>query len=273
MKFRALGFLGVSAIILPATVAVVLAQTPAGPTFEVVSVKPHTSDDQRDMMTVQPGGRFTVRNEPLRLLIRTAYQLQDDQVVGGPSWLTSDRFDIDAKAADDRAFLSQLAPMLQALLADRFKLMVHHDTKELPVFAAVLARSDGRLGPQLRPTECPDLESDIKQLRPCVNMSFGVGRLTARGAPLKPFLEYLAPSVSRVIIDRTGLTGRYDANLEWTPAQPASPSSGIPNTTPTDPNRPTIFTAIQEQLGLKLEPARAPVDVLVIDHVEHPTEN
>lgn len=269
MRLRALCFLGVSVIILPAGAAIVLAQTPASPTFEVASVKPHTSDDRRDIMTVQPGGRFTVRNEPLRLLIRTAYQLQDDQIVGGPSWLTSDRFDIDAKAADDRAFLSQLAPMLQALLADRFRLIVHHDTKELPVFAAVLVRSDRQLGPQLRSTECPDLESDVKQLRPCANLSSGVGRLTARGAPLKSFFEYLAPSVNRVIIDRTGLNGRYDVTLEWTPAQPLSSLPGVP--APIDPNRPTIFTAIQEQLGLKLEPTRAPVDVLVIDRVEQPT--
>ena len=280
MGLRALWFLGVCTVALTTAVVTTLAQASGSPTFEVVSIKPLTSNDQRTMMTVQPGGRFTMRNEPLHLLIRTAYQLQDDQIVGGPSWLNSDRFDIDAKAADDEAFLRRLGPMLQALLADRFDLMVHHDTKELPVFAVVLARTDGRLGPQLRPTECPDLEVDVKQLRPCVNLSPGLGRFTARGTPMKTFLEWLAPFVNRVVIDRSGLNGRYDINLEWTPDNLPQRAPGTPADQPLrlngitiDPNGPTIFTAIQEQLGLKLESTKGSVDVLVIDHVEHPTEN
>jgi uncharacterized protein (TIGR03435 family) len=269
---RALGFLGVSVGLLTIAVAGVLAQAPASPTFEVASVKANTSGELGIMIDVQPGARFTAKNSPLLLLIHTAYRVQNDQIVGGPSWLTSDRFDIDAKG-DDQSPSNQLPAMLQALLADRFKLQVHHDTKELPVFAAVLARDDGRLGPQLRPTECPDLEIDLKQPRPCSNLSTGFTQLAVRGMSLAQFLGYLAPYVNRVVIDRTGLTGRYDVHLEWTPVQPPSPSSGAPDTAPIDPNRPTMFTAIQEQLGLKLEPTRAPVDVLVIDRVEHPTEN
>jgi uncharacterized protein (TIGR03435 family) len=275
----ALWFLGISTVVLTTSVAVPVAQTP-GPTFEVASVKPHTSDDQRSIMTVQPGGRFTMRNEPLRLLIRTAYQLQDDQIVGGPAWLSSDRFDIDAKAPDEEAFLNRLAAMLQALLADRFGLRVHHDSKELPVFVVVLARSDGRPGPQLRPTECPDLEIDLKQLKPCTNLSPGLGRFTARGTPMKPFLDYLAPFVNRVIVDRSGLNGRYDITLEWTPDNLPQRAPGTAADQPLrlngvaiDPNGPTIFTAMQEQLGLKLQSTRGSVDVLVIDHVEQPTED
>jgi uncharacterized protein (TIGR03435 family) len=112
------------------------------PAFEVASVKPHQADDQRVMMVAQPGGRFTA-STALRLLIRTAYRLQDDQIYGGPSWLTSDLFDIVAKA-EDSASPSQIASMIQALLADRFRLVVHHETKELPIYALVLARRDAR---------------------------------------------------------------------------------------------------------------------------------
>ena len=116
--------------------------------FEVASVKLHTSADQRMMMVAQPGGRFVAMNIPLRMLIRTAYQLQDDQIVGGPKWLATDRFDIEARAADTGAAINpQLLVMLQSLLADRFKLTTHREKRELQVFALERARRDGPLGP------------------------------------------------------------------------------------------------------------------------------
>ncbi len=247
------------------------AQALAPPAFEVASVKPHTSDDQAVVMAAQPGGRFTARNVPLRLLIRTAYRIQDDQLSGGPSWVNTDRFDISAKA-DEAVPPVQIAAMLQTLIVERFSLMVHHETKELPIYALVLARGDGAFGAAFRPTECPSIETDFNQPnRPCATISTGVGRLNLRGAPLSQFLQFLAPAVNRVLVDRTGLTGRFDLDLEWTPAPSAAPVGQ--DAAPVDPNGTSIFTAVQEQLGLKLESTKAAVDVIVIDRVEHPTED
>ena len=242
--------------------------------FEVASVKLHTSADQRMMMVAQPGGRFVALNIPLRMLIRTAYQLQDDQIVGGPRWLATDRFDIEARAADTGAAIHpQLLVMLQSLLADRFKLTTHREKRELQVFALERARSDGPLGPGLRLTACPDLEEDLRRLQRCANIQTGLGSLSVKGMPFNQFTPYLSPYVNRVVIDRTGLDARYDIDLKWTPdPQGLAPGAG-PEPPAGDPNAVSIFTAIQEQLGLKLHAARDMVEVLVIDTLEQPTPN
>lgn len=242
--------------------------------FEVASVKLHTSADQRMMMVAQPGGRFVAVNIPLRMLIRTAYQLQDDQIVGGPRWMATDRFDIEARAADTGAAInSQLLLMMQSLLADRFKLTTHREKRELQVFALEPARSDGPLGTGLRPTACPDLEEDLRRLTRCVNIQTGIGSLSVKGMPFSQFTLYLSPYLSRVVIDRTGLAARYDIDLKWTPDTQGLPPGAGPEPAPNDPNAVSIFTAIQEQPGLKLSAARDQVEVLVIDTLEQPTPN
>lgn len=235
----------------------VTAQQPV-PAFEVASIKPHTSDDGRVTMVLQPGGRFVATRVPLRHVIRTAFQLQDDQIVGGPEWLDTDRFDIDARSPD--ADVTRIAAMLQSLLADRFKLTTHRETRELSVLTLERARRDGTLGPELRPTACPAIEIDLSRPQPCANISNGSAFLTLRGMPLTQFTQYLAPYVNRVVVDRTGLDGRYDINLRWSPELD-------------NQERPSLFTALQEQLGLKLESGRGMVEVLVIDTVAHPTPN
>jgi uncharacterized protein (TIGR03435 family) len=238
------------------------------------------------MMVAQPGGRFTATNITVRFLIRTAYQLQDDQISGGPNWLTSDHFDILAKA-EAGASPAQLPSMMQALLADRFKLAVHHETKELPIYALVIARSDGALGSQLRRNDCvcpdnarPAAPPDPGQPQRCGSISTGFGRLTLRAIPMSQILQFLSPSVNRVLVDRTGLSGNFDLDLRWTPDQVPQRAPGTPADQPLringvdiDPNGPSIFTAVQEQLGLKLDSQKGPVDLLVIDRVEQPTEN
>jgi uncharacterized protein (TIGR03435 family) len=241
--------------------------------FEVASVKLHTSDDQRMMMVAQPGGRFVAANVPLRLVIRTAYQLQDDQIVGGPAWLATDRFDIEAKASGmPGPPTPQLLTMLQSLLADRFKLTTHREMRELPIFVLERARRDGSLGAGLRPTSCPELAVDLSQPQRCVNISNGFGVLSVRGIPFNQITPYLAPYLNRVVVDRTGLEGRYDLDLKWTPEpQGAAPSPTEPRAT--DANSTSIFTAIQEQLGLKLDSDRGMVEVLVIDSLTRPTPN
>jgi uncharacterized protein (TIGR03435 family) len=236
-----------------------LAQTPAAPSFEVASIKRATGG--RESMVAQPGGLLTVTNLPLRFVIRTALQLQDDQIQGGPAWISTERFDITARAAADTP-LTQLPAMIKALLVERFKLAVHTEQRELPLFALVALPGTGRSAPGLRNTECPALDVDLSRPQRCVNISQGRGRLTLRGMPISQLLPFLAPAVNRTIVDRTALDGRYDIDLTWTP-----------ELSPTTPEGVSIFTALQEQLGLKLESTRGPVEVLVIDHAELPTEN
>ena len=243
--------------------------------FEAASVKLHTSDDRRVMMVAQPGGRFVAANIPLRLLIRTAFQLQDDQIVGGPKWLATDRFDIEARASDTApgSLNAQLLPMLRSLLEDRFKMTTHGDKRQLAVFALERATRDGALGPGLRPTACPELAVDLSGPKRCANIQTGFGSLNLRGMPLSQFTPYLSPFVNRIVMDRSALDGRYDIDLKWTPEQRA-PDVNPAGASPTnDPDAVSIFTAIQEQLGLRLNSTRDTVDVLVIDTLEHPTPN
>ena len=284
--------------------------TAPAPAFEVASIKPNNSGDGRVLMSNQPG-RFTATNVTLRLLIRNAYQLQDFQISGGPSWISSDHFDIVAKI--DASVQEQIAAsgppvpgqgptvlqlMIRSLLADRFKLAVHTETKEQPIYALVLARSDGRLGSQLKKSET-DCAAQMAAARgrgparglpppgplqpgepsPC-GFRIGMGNMVAGGSSLAQFANSLGMFTGRVVVDRTGLTGDYDFNLTWTPDQMPPRAPGTPGDQPIrvngadiDPNGPSIFTAVQEQLGLKLDSQRGPVAMLVIDRAEKPVEN
>jgi uncharacterized protein (TIGR03435 family) len=272
-------------------------QTPAaGPAFEVASVKPNNSGDGRVMFANQPGGRFTATNVTLKFLIRNAYQLQDFQVVGGPSWLTSDHFDVVAKAEDgtapetpslDRTGPNRIQLMIRALLAERFQLVFHNENRELPIYALVLARSDGKLGPDLHKSEVdcnalfagrgrgplpPPGPPQPGERLPC-GIRIGMGNMAIGGAPLSQIANAMANFLGRTVQDKTGLTGNYDANLTWTPDQMPQRPPGAPELPPIDPNGPSIFTAVQEQLGLKLDSQKGPVSVLVIDRAERPKEN
>jgi uncharacterized protein (TIGR03435 family) len=271
-------------------------QTPA-PAFEVASIKLNNSGDGRVMMQQQPGGRFTATNIPLRLLIRNAYQLQDFQIVGAPSWINSERYDIVAKAEDgtppetpslDRTGPSRIQLMIRSLLAERFQLVAHDETRELPIYALVVARSDGKLGPDLKKSEVdcnavfaagrgrgmpPPPGPPQPGERPQCGIRIGMGNLAMGGAPLPQFANSLAMFVGRTVQDKTGLTGNYDVTLTWTPDQMPQRPPGAPEPPPADPNGPSIFTALQEQLGLKLDSQKGPVTVLVIDRVERPKEN
>jgi bla regulator protein blaR1 len=254
-----------------------------GPSFEVASVKPNKSGEPRVLLHALPG-RFTATNAPLRMLIREAYALQSFQLLGGPDWLDSDRFDIAAKAeGNPTPELERL--MLRALLAERFKLSVHSETRELPLYAMVMARTDGRLGPQLRHagTDCaqaapwsglgpPDSPRDPNG--PCRSVGQGSGGgMRFRGITLDAFAKFLATPARRIVIDRTGLTGDFDIDLEMTAELgPPPPPPGAPDRVDRT-SAPSIFTALQEQLGLKLDSRRGAVEVLVIDHVEPPVPN
>jgi len=262
------------------------AQTPAAATaFEVASVKPNKTGDGRVMVGMAPGGRFTATNVPVRLLLRQAYDVQDFQIVGAPDWLNTDRFDISAKAPEDGNFTGeQMRPMLRSLLEERFKVKVHAETREMAIYSLVKARSDGKLGSALTPAavDCraargrrgggppPPLTPGQ---RPECGMMIGIGRMNAGGMPMSELARTLSQQVGRVVLDKTGLTGGYDFELNYAPESRTvvgAPPQLNGAEVAVDPNAPTLFTALQEQLGLKLESERGPVDVVVIDNIAQP---
>jgi uncharacterized protein (TIGR03435 family) len=266
--------------------------------FEVASVKANKSGDNRIGIGFQPGGRFRATNVPLRELISAAYgtpqPLPAFQITGGPKWIESDRFDIVAKAPGDPQPGPNGPPpamfaMLRTLLADRFQLILHRETKDMAIYALVLARADGKLGPQLKPaaTDCAAMMAAARgrgappppapgERMPC-GMRMFPGNLSGGSSPMAQLTNVLARFVNRTVVDQTGLTGNYDLDLQWTPDQMpqgrGDPPPGAPALPAIDPNGPSIFTAVQEQLGLKLESTKGPVSVVVIDRVEHPTED
>ena len=244
--------------------------------FDVASVKPNMSGPT-SMLWAYRGRRFTARYATAKALIHNAYgeqehSLADSQISGGPDWLDSDRFDVEATASaipdsPRGTYPPPVLAMLRSLLEERFHLQTHVETKERPIFALVLARSDGTLGPKLRrrTTDC------AADRRPCVR-SIGPGTLMVRGATMTNIisaLPILVPGLNRLVVDKTGLAGQFDVDLTWS-LEAARDALGVPFSQ-RDPNAPSVFTALQEQLGLKLESTKGPVDILVIDHVEHPT--
>lgn len=287
------------AFALGARTSLLQAQAPAsparGPAFEVASVKPNKSGDQRVMIRAEPGGQYTATNVTLQMLIQSSYRVQNFQIVGAPSWTASDRFNIVAKAGAEEspvraAGIDQGGPiqlMVQALLADRFKLAARSETRELPVFALVMARSDGRLGPQLHKSDvdcaarfapgAPPPPLSKPGERPVCGMYYPPGRVLAGAIEISQLATVLSGRLNRVVVDQTGLSGVFDLDLQWTPDlnQGAGALGPLPVRPDADAQPATesasVFTAIQEQLGLKLDARRRPVEVLVIDHVEQPT--
>jgi uncharacterized protein (TIGR03435 family) len=248
-----------------------------GPTFEVASVKPNNSGAAGGVIGTQPGG-IKVVNISLRDIIRNVYQLQTFQLVGGPSWLDADRFDIIAKA-DGNPTQQDMLLMARALLAERFRLRVHHETRELPIYALVVSRADGKMGAAFRRS---DIDCDIARrggappvpaqpgARPTCGLRTLPGLIIGGGVNMPQLARNLSNSVGRFVVDRTGLAGGFDIDLTYTPDQLplGPPPPGAPPLPPIDPNGPSIFTALQEQLGLKLESTRGPVEVLVVDSAE-----
>ena len=250
------------------------------PAFEVASIRPDDPGSMSNMLRARfTADSYTAEHFSLQMLIKSAYGVDDNQITGAPKWSSSQRFGIEAKMdSDTTAALSKLSgdqlqlahrQMLQALLADRFKLALHTETKDLPVFVLVIAKG----GPKIHEAKSGDTYANgVKNaggeaIGPhMAMMRLGGGRIEAQGVPMDSLANGLAQQLGRKVLDKTGLKGNYDYTLEWTPDQ------GHAETTE-DSSGPSIFTAIQEQLGLKLESRTAPVDILVIDHVEMPSPN
>lgn len=273
------------------------------PTFEVASVKRAPSPGNGPI-AIRLGGltgnRWLAENATLLMLIRSAYapnyQMQG-QIVGGPPWLQTDRFNVNAKA-EGMPTIEEARVMVQQLLAERFKLTVRRDTRELPMYALVLARSDGRLGREMKTidVDCNALREAQKQAGPpqfpqfkpgdapppcqtMMMMSPTSSRLQSGGTTLAELASMLSQQSGRPVIDRTGLKGYFSVNVEFAREAgvgPLGPLAVAPDTQPggtAASDIPTIFAALQDQLGLKLEPRREQTDVLSIERAEPPTED
>jgi uncharacterized protein (TIGR03435 family) len=264
------------------------------PTFDVVSVK-RTGPDAGASIVGGGRGQYQALNVPLRVTITNAWNLRDHQIVGAPAWLVSDRFDIVAKEPEGTFTDEQRRLMIQALLIERFRLQAHVETRELPIYNLVLLRADGRPGPELKPTavDCAALRKEraatpadpprpipnIDERVPCNQRGFfgpqGV-TINASGRTLEQIATALGTYADRTVVNKTGLKGEYDMLLKFRP-EAGGPMGGLapPLSTTGDPlsDLAPLGVAVREQLGLRLEPARGPVQVLVIDSISPPTEN
>jgi bla regulator protein blaR1 len=303
-KRVALTVVGIAALSAPVVVGIInapamRAQSPqvtapsgaqTAPKFDVASVKPVRGSSNRPpdsfelnwlMRTGRSSrnGRFAIEETPLSLLIRTAYNVKGFQIVGGPSWTNSDRYDVAAKSEGNATF-EQMRPMLQSLLADRFALTLRHETRELPTYELVVAKGglkiqaakegscitlDPNNPPPFNPNRPPGpLNVCGGERRAVVSLApERIDRIEAVRISMPRLIEIVSEYVGRIVVDKTGFTGMFNFQLEFADEQGAT----------ADLSGPSIFMALQEQLGLQLKSAEGPVEVLVIDHVERPSEN
>jgi len=263
------------------------AQSAAIPlTFEVASIKPSPADARGTSLQLLPPNGMQVSNAPLRMLITFAYNIRDFQLSGGPAWIGTDRFDILAKSerstgsenapGDPRKMTDaqraitqeQMRERVRALLAERFQLTVHSESKDAPVYALVVAKGGSKLQAVEESADGP------------VGLQGGRGQLNGMAAPMPMLANFLSGQLGRPVLDKTELKGKYDFKLEWAPdpsqggEKPGQLPPGVEAPpTSSDPDGPSIFTALQEQLGLRLESQKGPVATIVIDRVEKPSAN
>jgi uncharacterized protein (TIGR03435 family) len=260
--------LTIGAAVLSARQAQPSAQSAAA-SFELTSVKRNNSGDGRTSTRAQPNGGWSATNVRLRAVIARAYEVREFQIDGAPDWVNVDRFDIVGRGPEGTP-ASQRFAMLRAMLADRFRLVTHVETREQPVYLLALARADGRLGPQLKRSTLPC----SGQTTPQPGSDCGVdtstdnrfGTMSAKGVPMDNIAAALANfAVNRTVVNRTGLEGAFDAELRF-----ATEGAALAVANRSD-DASSIFTAVQEQLGLKLQSDRGPVPFIVIDSVQQPT--
>jgi uncharacterized protein (TIGR03435 family) len=285
---RCKGLLLISAGLIPVAIPIVFGEvssTPSGsgsqlqdaaaelPAFEVASIRLNKSDTMPFRVIFTPDG-LRAENTSLLMILRLASGLQnslDDKFLGIPAWAKTDRFNIEAKVgAPDVVEWQKLSRVqrgrvLQALLIDRFKLVAHHETKEQPVYALSIARN----GPKL---------AEAKPGKDALPLEWEGGHMSGQSVPMPTLASALTQILGRTVLDKTGLTGEYDVRLDWRPEDASDPMFKGPEgsqqtMTPPASSGPSILTAVQEQLGLKLESTKGPVECLVIDHVELPSEN
>ena len=241
--------------ITSAILAATLCFGPATPQFDVVSIMPSRSDDRNGGMRPIAGG-FSARNMSVNMLVQSAYNLKPWQIVGGPRWVTTDRYDIEAKKEGNPGFREKLE-MFRPLLADRFQLKFHRETRQMSVYSVTVAKN----GPKLQ-AAAAGARGPIRS---------GRGLVEGKGVTMRTFADLLGGSLGQPVTDKSGITGAFDIKLQWTPAESETNYNDADR--PLDPNAPSVFTAVQEQLGLKLQPGKGPLEVLVIDHIQRPSPN
>ena len=236
-----------------------------GQNFDVASVRPQAPNDGRFFVRQPNRGQFTANGAVAKLLVMLAYDVQGTQIVGGPGWFASEKWDIQAKSDNDQHSVDETRLMLQQLLAERFALRLHRSTAQLPVYVLTV----GKGGPKFKPSKGT-----------VSNLTVGPNSISIQAGTIAGLTGVLATALGRPVLDHTDLTGVYDLSAQWDDAPvrgaglpgmagPQSEAAG----TPSDGERGSIFTAIPDQLGLRLDAQRAAVDVLVIDHVERPSQN
>jgi uncharacterized protein (TIGR03435 family) len=266
-----------------AIVSLYAATQEAPPAFEVASIKRNIGGEHINYR--RPFPTLHVEGSTLKDLVISAYQVHDFQVTGGPVWIDSDLYNIDAKAeahpVANQQFVTLQRRRLQTLLRDRFHLTIHRETKELPVYELTVAKG----GPKLQPSNCVQRVTGDTAIAPgktqsdyCGATGIGRSRIQGRGVSMAFLSDILSGLLSRTVVDKTGLKGEFQIQLTYTPVAPSVPSPdaappGRADGAATPDRGPDIFTAVQEQLGLKLQSGKGPVEVLVIDHVERPSEN
>ena len=266
---------------------------PTSRAFDVASVKPNTSGDFRRAIGPGPGGRFQALNNTLRELVTYAYGVDMAraglQIAGGPEWMDRDRFDIDARAPGGAATPVEMREMVRALLDERFKLRARRETREVATYDLVTDRRDARLGTRLRAStiDCEARRAAARRggpppavptgpppnpetIRPVCGLRQMPARLAGDAVTMTQLASALGPASGRIVFDRTALSGYFDVDLEWAPGQEQLPRpDGVPAPA-ADPSLPPIFTAIREQLGLRLEASRANVELVVVVSAERP---
>jgi len=246
------------------------------PEFDVASLKPNLKHE-RFFIKTAPGGKLSAANITLKRLIAVAYSVTDYQIFGVVNWLESQTFDLEAQAPGP-ADLGQIRLMLQSLLDERFKLKIHRETRELPIYSLVLAKAGGN-GPGLlrspggdcsAATTSQDSPPDASRRPPipCGTVNPGFGRISGRRGHISQLADRLSTILGRTVIDETGLTGTFDIDLSWTPDPAFEPGIPPPGQSRSDLSGPSIFTALEEQLGLHLRSGKGPVETIVVDSAE-----
>jgi uncharacterized protein (TIGR03435 family) len=226
--------------------------------FEVASIRPSRNSNAGSNLDSAPGGRLTATNITVKYLIRLAYGVKDYQIEKAPGWIDSEPYDIAAKSASGRnKNLEEEKSLLRDLLVSRFQLTTHRETKQMQVYLLVV----GKNGPKLKESNDGSRTTTRK----------GCGHLAGTRLTMDVIATILSRQFERDVLNRTGLPGKYDFQLDWTPDAGPCPAADGPDGATA--NLPSIFTAVQQQLGLKLESSKGPVEILVIDHVERPSEN
>jgi len=234
--------------------------------FDVASIKPNNSGGRNSVVLPRPGGGFTATNVTMMQLMRFGFSIQEFQVSGQlPNWFNIERFDIEARAdvqGEPRAEVWQ--PMLQALLADRFKLAFHKEVRAMPAYDLIVSKNGHKLQ-RVEPGECLPPPAGM-----CGTFRASTSQIIGDRVSMEAFATRLTRSMGRTVVDKTKVEGVFNLLLQWTP----DPQPGVQvDAPPPDGGGPTIFTALQEQLGLRLEATKNPVEVYVIDRVERPSEN